>query len=153
MNRTILACLLALGLTTTACTHDFGVQVPKGFAAVHDGDRYDFRATDAEGVVIGVREKDNDPQGDLAFWSGAIDAKLRAAGYQAVAQKPTESRDGISGRQLRYRIDRGGRDHAFWVTVFVTQGHVVTVEAGGDLAFFAEKEKAIEASIASVSAS
>ncbi len=144
--------LAAIGLSSVACTHDYQVDVPDGFVAVDDGDRYDFRATDAEGVVIGVRGKANDPHGDLKFWAGAIDARLRAGGYEAVEHKPAESRDGVAGRQLRYRVDRGGRDHVYWITVFVTDSRVVTVEAGGDRAFFDGEEAAIESAIRSVQA-
>ena len=127
--------------------------VGNGFAELDDQERYDYRAADADGVVLAVRKKDNDPFGDLTFWSGALDAHLRRQGSQAVDTKPIESADGVAGRQLRFQRDLHGRTHAFWVTVFVTDAAVITVEAGGDEAFFADKEKSIVAAIRSVEAS
>ena len=47
---------------------------------------------------------------------------------------------------------RSGRQHAYWVTVFVTEDKVVTVEAGGDESFFDSRGKAIGSAIASVEA-
>lgn len=143
--------LVAAGLLA-GCTHDFTIDTPDGFAPLDDQQTYDYRATDAEGVVLGVREKANDPRGDLAFWSGALDAHLRRQGYRAVDAKSVQSGDGIEGRQLRYTVSRSGRQHAYWVTVFVTDDKVVTVEAGGDEAFFEERGKAIGKAIASVEA-
>ena len=146
----------AFALTAAAllagCTHDFTIDTPDGFAPLDDQTTYDYRATDAEGVVLGVREKANDPHGDLAFWSGALDAHLRRQGYRAVEATAVESSDGVAGRQLRYTVSRSGRQHAYWVTVFVTADKVVTVEAGGDEAFFDTRGKAIGKAIASVQA-
>jgi hypothetical protein len=151
--KRMIACLIAAASLLGGCTHDFQISTPDGFAPLEDQETYDYRATDAEGVVLGVREKANDPRGDLSFWSGALDAHLRRRGYRAVASKDVESVDGIAGRQIRYAVDRDGRRHAYWVTVFVTDDRVVTVEAGGDEAFFEEKGKAIQKAIASVEAS
>jgi len=147
------ALLIATASLLGGCTHDVAIETPEGFAPLEDQQTYDYRATDAEGVVLGVRQKANDPQGDLDFWSGALDAHLRRQGYRAVEAKSVESRDGIPGRQLRYAVSRSGRKHAYWVTVFVTDDHVVTVEAGGDEAFFETRGKAIQKAIASISAS
>ena len=145
--------LLATTLTAGTGCRGFDIQTPDGFAELDDQERYDYRATNAEGVVLGVRKKDNDPTGDLSFWAGALDAHLRRQGYEAVDTKPIESADGIDGRQLRFERQHNGRAHAFWVTVFVTEDAVVTVEAGGDEAFFKEKEKAIVAAIRSIAVS
>ena len=65
------------------------IETPSGFAQIDDGRKderytgYTYRATNAEGVVLGVRHERNDPSGDLQFWSGAVDAHLRRAGYRA----------------------------------------------------------------------
>jgi len=142
---------LILGLVITAqalaCTPNIRIDAPDGFAELEEQERYDYRATNAEGVVLGVRRKANDPQGDLAFWSGALDAHLRRSGYEAVVAKEVSSKDGIKGRQIRYHRNHQGRQHHYWVTVFVTPEQVVTVEAGGDEAFFGEQEKAIQRAI------
>lgn len=125
------------------------MQTPSGFAA-HDDDAYDYRASDGEGVVLAVRSEKNDPEGDLEFWSSAVDARLRKAGYAAQDCRDVKSLDGRAGKQLRYEVESEGRTLAFWVTVFVTDRRVVIVEAGGDTELFAPKTKVVEAAIASL---
>lgn len=145
MKRLILS--LVIATQVVACTPGLKVDAPDGFAELEEQERYDYRATNAEGVVLGVRRKKNDPQGDLAFWSGALDAHLRRSGYEAVEAVDVTSRDGIKGKQIRYHRNHQGRQHHYWVTVFVTGDQVVTVEAGGDEAFFGHQEKAIQRAI------
>jgi hypothetical protein len=140
----ILIAALVLGGCSTA-----RLQTPSGFAA-HDDDAYDYRASDGEGVVLAVRSEKNDPQGDLEFWSSAVDVRLRKAGYAAQDRKDVTSADGHGGRQLRYEVQAEGRTLAFWVTVFVTGRRVVLVEAGGDTELFVPKAKLVEAAIASL---
>lgn len=125
------------------------IATPSGFAAQKD-DAYDWRASDGEGVVLAVRSEKNDPQGDLAFWSSAVDVRLRKAGYTAQDRRDVKSIDGRAGKQLRYEVASEGRTLAFWVTVFVTDHRVVIVEAGGDTELFAPKTKVVEAAIASL---
>jgi hypothetical protein len=125
------------------------MQTPSGFAA-HDDDAYDYRASDGEGVVLAVRSEKNDPEGDLEFWSSAVDVRLRKAGYTAQDRRDVKSIDGREGRQLRYEVAAEGRTLAFWVTVFVTGRRVVIVEAGGDTELFEPKVKVVEAAIASL---
>jgi hypothetical protein len=151
--KRFIACLIACSAVLGGCTHDFAIDTPDGFAPLEDQKAYDYRATDAEGVVLGVREKANEPRGDLGFWSTALDAQMRRRGYTAESAKAVESADGVTGKQIRYSVEKNGRKHAYWITVFVTEDRVVTVEAGGDQAFFAEKEKPIQRAIASVQAS
>ena len=66
-----------------------------------EGDDYDYRAANAEGVVLAVRRNDNDPQGDLTFWSGALDAHLQRKGYTPEKTTEVHSADGITGKQVR----------------------------------------------------
>lgn len=147
MRRSIwiltLAAVVLGGCSTTR------MQTPSGFAA-QKGDAYDYRASDGEGVVLAVRSEKNDPEGDLAFWSSAVDVRLRKAGYTAQDRRDVKSIDGRAGKQLRYEVASEGRTLAFWVTVFVAGRRVVIVEAGGDTELFAPKTKVVEAAIASL---
>ena len=90
-----LAVTLCLAVAAFGCTHGTQFATPPGFVAIDD-DAYDFRATNADGVVLAVRAMDNDPSGDLAFWSGAIDRRLRQH-YDAVDVIEVEAE---SGRDL-----------------------------------------------------
>ncbi len=143
-------------LLAAACSPTAQLAPPDGFAQVDPGEAYDYRATSAAGVVIGVRAERNDPKGNLDFWTAALDHKLKKAGYSAVDDKPAKvsSASGLTGKRQRYQISKNGRGHEYWVTVFVTESEVIVVEAAGDEAYFdASTKKQIEAATLTVKAS
>jgi hypothetical protein len=144
-----IATALAIGLASLNGCSSAKLVPPPGFAVLEPGEGYRFRAVSPEGVVVAVRREANDPKGDLGFWSGAIDAKLRRDGYRAIEILDVEAK-GLKGKQLRYSIERGGRDHSFWVAVFVTEESVVTVESGGDHELFAKQSEALLRALASL---
>jgi len=148
MKRLILS-VLALATLSTGCA-TAQLDTPSGFAAHDDDPTYDFRASDGEGVVLAVRTEKNNPQGDLDYWSAALDVQLRKAGYEAQSAHEVTSADGHGGKQLRYVIDVDGRELVFWLSVFVTKREVVLVEAGGDAEFFGDKVSDVDAAIASL---
>lgn len=123
------------------------VNTPAGFAEIDDDDTYAYRATSAEGVVLAVREEANDPRGNLDFWSSAVRYELERKGYTSVDKQDVRSPGGVEGRQMRYRTTRNGRPNVLWVTVFVTDGSVFVVEAGGDVAHFERVEKAVDEAV------
>ncbi len=146
-----LLALLALG-PASGCSRGFAITTPAGFAELDDQDHYGYRATDAQGVVIAVRREKNKPYGDLSFWSGAVDAQLRRKGYKALKAVDV-SASGVKGKQIRYTVSRAGRDHSFWMTVFVTEDVVVTVEVGGDQEYFEKAEEHLSKAISSLQVS
>jgi len=152
LRRTIALCamLAATALPCAGCGAGFTITTPAGFAELEDQEQYGYRATSPQGVVIAVRREENAPYGDLSFWSGAVDAHLRRNGYTAVKAVDVKTADGVAGKQIRYRSKRKGREHAFWVSVFVTESVVVTVEVGGDVEYFDELEKPLAKAIASL---
>lgn len=143
----LLVSLLAASLAGCATTQ---LQTPSGFAAHDSGEGYDLRVSDGEGVVLAVRTEKNRPQGDLKYWTSALDSQLRKSGYEARDAKDVKSADGHAGKQVRYVLHAEGRDLVFWLSVFVTGRHVVIVEAGGDGAFFAPKAELVSGAIATL---
>lgn len=143
----LLACFAALGLTLMGCGSGFTMNTPAGFAQLDDNDDYAYRATSAEGVVVAVRREDNEPKGNLEFWASAIGYELERKGYTRVSEEKVQAPAGISGKQLRYHVTKGGRPHVFWATVFVTDDKVVVVEAGGDEAHFDRVKASVEVAI------
>lgn len=143
----LIICALAGLLGGCATT---SLDTPTGFASHKEDGAYDFRASDGEGVVIAVRTEKNRPQGDLAYWSAALDVQLRKVGYVPSDAVELKSADGRAGRELRYVLHDSGRELVFWVAVFVTDRQVVVVEAGGDAVFFDAKIDQIEAAIGSL---
>ncbi|MEM6954360.1 MAG: hypothetical protein AAF411_04270 [Myxococcota bacterium] len=134
---------------TVACGPS--MQKPSGFARV-DGD-YDVRVTNAEGVVIAVNSHRNrGPNGDLAFWAGALEARMERT-YGEVERLEIESDDGHEGIALRARTVEGGRPYIYWAAVYLMgrrDRQVVTVEAGGDEAYFLPVADEVEAAMRSV---
>lgn len=141
LARSLVALLLG-GATVLGGCASARLVPPSGFAVLDPGEDYRFRAVSPEGVVIAVRREPNEPHGDLGFWSGALDAKLRRDGYRALEAVDVQAK-GLKGKQIRYAIERGGRDHSYWVSVFVLNDAVITVEMGGDHELFAKESEAL----------
>ncbi len=125
------AILFALALLP-ACSHHFDATTPAGFVELEHQDRYDYRATSADGLVVGVRELHNDPKGELAFWARAVENQLRTnGGYALLDTRDVKSKDGIAGKQFRFGYDEGKTPHLYYVTVFVTPKRIELLEIGG----------------------
>jgi hypothetical protein len=114
-----------------ACTN-FTAATPPGFVELDDQELYDYRATSADGIVIGVRELDNDPEGGLDFWARAVENQLRnRGGYALIETRAVKSKDGVTGKQFRFGHDESGTPHLYYLTVFVTPDTIQLVEIGG----------------------
>jgi hypothetical protein len=143
-KKLILAACLALSpVSTSACGRGFGIETPDGFAELESNDDYRYRATTAEGVVLAVRREDNDPKGGLDFWASAVENELSTRGYEKITAKDIQSKNGIPGKQLRYKVSKNGRPNVLWVAVFVTGSRVVVLETGGDEAHFSHVESKV----------
>jgi len=140
---------LACGIALSACA-GFTMKTPSNFVELdEDNDSYELRATSAQGVVLSVREVDNDPYGTLYFWVEAINNRLRAArGYALLEQKNVRASTGEAGRQLRYGRDEGDKPYAYWLTIFVTHDSLYIIEAGGRREQFDRVKPQIEQAIA-----
>lgn len=150
--KKILACALVAAAACAACGPSVSLRTPPGFAVLDDQKEYVYRASSADGVVIGVRAEKNDPQGNLDFWSEVLNQKLRQMGYAPEgAAAEVRTAGGLAGREMKFTAKRAGRPHRFWIAVFVTEGRVWVVEAGGDADRFTEKhQKAVERAIQSM---
>jgi hypothetical protein len=124
----VLAALLGAG-----CGHPFYAATPPGF--VDMGERYpdgEYRAATADGVVIGVRAFDNDPKGELAFWSRALERRMReTGGYALLEKKDVTARGTLTGVALHFGHDEGKTPYLYTVAIFVTDKKIYVLEAGG----------------------
>ena len=128
--------LLAFSLLAPACA-SFHVNTPNGFAELEDDERYDYRATNADGVVIAVRVVRNEPRASLEFWGRVVDERLRRQGYVPEGNpEPVRSANGLAGVMFHYGSTVGGREHRYQVAVFVQNKKVFVLEAGGDREVF-----------------
>lgn len=122
--------ILALGLT--ACGRPFVAATPPGFVDL--GDRYgraEYRAATADGAVLGVRAFDNDPKGDLGFWTRVLENRMRETGGYALLEKRPVKAGALDGTLLRFGHDEGKDAHLYYLTVLVDDAHVFLLEAGG----------------------
>jgi hypothetical protein len=133
-NLHLLPLAALFGLFAMGCGPSFVSQTPGGFVELdNDHDSYDYRATTADGVVIAVREIDNEGEGGPEFWLTAIKNRMRErGGYKLIDEVPVKSADGVSGTQLQFGHDDGNnKPHLYYLAVFVTPETIWLVEAGG----------------------
>lgn len=134
--------------------HPASVETLKSIAAVFEVDFASLSPTPPESPTMSVsptaRTEKNDLRGNTDFWSESIDLKLTRAGYTKQADKEVTTARGLKGRQLRYAVERRGREHRYWVTVFLKDDRVVLVEAAGDSEHFGAAEATVERSIATL---
>jgi len=147
LSSALCAALLALAACGGTASH---LTAPTNFLELEEpGESYSQRATSAEGVVMAVREVDNDPYGPLAFWVEAIKRRMRTVrGYALLEEKDVRAASGEAGKQLRFGHDESGGPYHFWLTIFVTEGHVFVLEAGGKKDVFEAAQPQVERAIA-----
>jgi hypothetical protein len=125
--------LAAAALSLAAGCSTFKVSTPAAFVELPDQEpNYDYRATTHDGVVVSVRSLDNDPRGDQAFWTRAVEQRVRhQGGYALLDNRAVTARDGLTGRQLRFGHDEGARPHLYNIAMFVTHKRIYLIETGG----------------------
>jgi hypothetical protein len=127
-------CLAAASaLASVGCGRSFVPSTPHGFVDL--GDHYpdnEYRATTADGAVLGIREFDNDPKGELAFWSRAVENRMReTGGYALLEKKSITTSGGLVGTELDFGHDEGSTPHLYRIALFVTDKKIFLLEAGG----------------------
>ncbi len=151
-NETRMACLLtALSLWFLGCQL---MTPPPGFVSLDDyRGEFDFRAVSPDGLVISAQELDHEPEGDLAFWTRAIENELRGrSGYALLETRDVRTNDGVPGKQLRFGHDEGGTPYLYYVSVFVTDDCIYLVEAGGEKKLLSKHEASLDAAMRSLDA-
>jgi hypothetical protein len=150
-NVTVSLALLVVP-ALAGCGRPFVPATPPGF--VDMGTRYpdgEYRATTADGVVIGVRAWDNEPKGGLAFWSRALELRMRdTGGYALLDKRDVAARGGLTGVAMRFGHDEGKIPYVYTVALFVTDKKIYVLEAGGVKAEVIKQEAQIDWAIANL---
>ena len=126
--------LAAILLTLLAGCRPFKPATPPGFVDLSDKyENHEYRATTADGMVLGIRAFENDkPKGELTFWVRVIENRMRdTSGYALLDIKDAKDRAGTAGKTLRFGHDESGVPHLYYLTIFVTDDYVYLLEAGG----------------------
>lgn len=144
-----ISALLLAGLPLFGCGHHFEAVTPQGFVELEDQEAYDYRATTADGLVIAVREIEHDPKGEMAFWTRAIENRMRQRGaYALLGAKDVKTASGLDGKQLRFGHDESGKPHLYYVTVFLTEDYIFLLEAGGTKELMEKQSAELDAAVA-----
>jgi hypothetical protein len=146
------AALLGLALALAGCGRPYEIATPAGFVdledAYDDGDD-EYRATTADGVVIGVRAFDNEPTAERSFLVRAIENQLRLGrGYALLDEREVTAKNGMKGTQLRFGHDEMTGPHLYVLTVFTDEDHVWLHEATGKKELVERAEASIAWSVA-----
>ena len=125
--------ILLLLAAMTGCATPYRVETPASFVEIeNEWDDYDYRATTADGLVIGLRTIEHEPHGEQAFWLKAITNRMRdRGGYALLKTVDVKSADGVNGKQLQFGHDETSGAHLYYVTLFVTDDNLFLLEAGG----------------------
>ncbi len=127
------------------------IRDPAGFVEIEKKHHvYDYRLSTAKGVVIGVREIDNEAEGGAEFWLTAVQDQMREqGGYALLETLQVKSADGVPGTQLRFGHDDGNNTpHLYYLTLFVTEPTIWLVEAGGTKELMTKEQAKIDQAIA-----
>ncbi len=82
--------------------------------------------------MVAVRVVDDEKRGDLDFWTKALVLQLRdVSGYALLSAKDVTSLDGTKGKELRFGHDEDNKPFEYVLTVYLAQGRLFLVEAGG----------------------
>jgi len=101
LSIAIVSATLALG----GCTSRAHLTTPAGFAQI-DGGKFDYRATNPDGVVVGVRSHKNAVHGNLDFWTRVLSKSLEDQAYKPEVGKArnVKTADGVEARPRASRI-------------------------------------------------
>ena len=133
MRTLMLSILIAAATFATGCGRPFDVKTPPGLIELENQEpAYAYRAMSSDGVVVGVRAVDESRNSDLAFWAHAVEKRMKElSGYAELGESDVVSRDGTKGKELVFGHDESGKPYLYTVRLFVAQGRVYVVEAGG----------------------
>ncbi len=146
-SKLLFSAVLAASLL--AGCRPFKPATPPGFVDFSDNyENHEYRATTADGLVLGIRAEKNEPKGEMAFWLRAIENRMRdTSGYALLETRDVKDRLGNSGKQLRFGHDESGVPHLYFVTIFVAEKHVFLLEAGGTKALMDKHADQVEWSV------
>ncbi len=141
--RLVLLCLCA-GLLVACTTPPPASQTPAGFAS-YEGTQKP-QAINAERVVYQVRQLDNKPRADLAFWRVAMKEHLLKSGYVLVAEGETGDA-ARPGYFIETSAPRGSADYMYLVAIVVQDQHITVIESAGELAAYKAQREQIFATL------
>ena len=145
MRRAIQFSLLTLALVFVGCKTPYTMDTPKSFRKYED--TKDFKMITADGVMLKARQVDNYPEGDLDFWTDALERHLAERGYLMKSKDCFKTQTAKKACTLDFVLPYGTEDWAFSETVFIIGKKIVLVEAAGPFNRFAKVENELAAAL------
>ena len=146
MNRYLSTAAVWLGCSMLfGCAVPYTMQTPPSFRRFDD--KTELKMITADGVRLKARQVDNYPEGDLAFWTDAMERHLNERGYVLKSKECFTSNSGENACTLDFVLPYGTEDWTFSETVFVVGDTVVLVEAAGPFERFAEVESELASAL------
>ena len=141
--------IAAFGLVS--CGYAFEITPPSSFIELEDQDpTYALRATSAEGLVLGVRELDNDPYGGMEFWVTAVSNELRySQGYSLLDTTEVRAATGELGTLLEFGRDDATGSFLYSAALFVSDDYIWVIELGGEEDLYQANRTALEQALSS----
>ena len=144
--------LLLSGLLCLAGCQTFEIPTPADFVEREQPEwgSYGYRALNADAVVLGVREVEEDPEKpvSLAFWAKAVKNKLQAShAYALLGEEELSVASGQKALLLRLGSETSGTQYDYWVTLVDAGRDLFVIEAGGRRDSFAKVADSLRGSI------
>lgn len=137
----------------------FAISTPPDFVERPEPDwsSYSYRALNADAVVLGVREVDENEgrslfedthDVSLTFWKKAVENRLRSShAYALLGEDPLTVASGHKGTLLRLGREDAGVQYDYWVGLIDAGEYLYVLEAGGRREEFTKVQDALRSSI------
>ena len=151
-TRAIRATLLATILLAFAaqCSTP-SIQAPAGFAQ-YEGRGSEFNLVSPDAVRVRVYKTSNQPKGDLATLTNAMELHFDSLGYEVIKSQSIATNDGLQGRLFVTRVMTMNGEYRYLASFFPAEDDILIVEAGGRKEYFEPYEKDLIAKIRTLKA-
>ena len=159
LARPLLGLTLGCAALLSGGCQSFAITTPPDFVERPEADwsSYSYRALNADAVVLGVREIDEnegrsmfDDAHDvsLTFWKKAVENRLRAShAYAMIGEDALSVASGHKGTLLRLGREDAGVQYDYWVALIDAGERLFVLEAGGRREEFAKVQDSLRSSI------
>ncbi len=120
-------------------------RTPDGFVKV-DVSPFAFKAVAPDGSTIGIRYRENEEEGSLAFWREVFERELvQGKGYRLAGTTDVTSGDGVPGKLMTFEFAPDDTPYHYGLALYVTPESIVTVETATELAQLERYKAAFDA--------
>jgi hypothetical protein len=102
--------------------------------------------------VLAVRRVENDPKANLAYWSQAVQERLRANGsYRVDSEREITNHQGIAGHELTLKIGETAAEQTYRVALFEHGKWLYLLESGGPTPKVTQRSVSLDEAVRGIS--